>query len=72
MSERVPVQTENDTSYWESWGDTLGLPQGAVFDSRSYQDALWNKQRLENRAHNVQLSHYARINGQVIHHGDKR
>lgn len=44
---------------------------GGIYDSRSLQNALWNKQRLANRAHNTSLA-TGRVNGQVIHHGDKR
>lgn len=47
------------------------LIQGGIYNSRTLQDALWNKQRLENRARNISLAQ-GRVNGQYIQNGNKR
>lgn len=69
--ERIPHVPTYEQDYWESWNDQLGLPSGTVYDSRSYQDAMWNRQRLLNRAHNISLAK-GRVNGQYLENGKKR
>lgn len=45
--------------------------QGTVYDARKGQDALWNRQKANNRAHNISLAQ-GRVNGKYLSHGNKR
>jgi len=72
MTETVKAPPSNwEIEYWEGWAEVLPFPHGTVYDSRSYQDAMWNRNRLVNRQHNISLAH-GRVNGQYLDHGNKR
>ena len=76
MTETAKAPPSNwEREYYEdieaSFQDQGVVIQGGIYDSRSLQNALWNKQRLANRAHNTSLAH-GRVNGQYLEHGNKR
>lgn len=70
MSERLPNVPVWEQDYWESWSDTLGIPSGTVFDSKSY-NAWWAKEKQLRRQQNVSMA-TGRVNGRFVQGGNKR
>jgi len=76
MTETVKApQSAWEREYYEdlevSLQDQGIVIEGGIYNSRTLQDALWNKQRLQNRANNVSIA-TGRVNGQFLSHGNKR
>lgn len=73
MEKAPPSNWERE--YYEdleaSFADQGVVIQGGIYDSRTLQNALWNRQKLLNRAHNISLAR-GRVNGQYLHKGNKR
>lgn len=59
-----------EQEYWETWNSGLGLPEGTVFDSKSY-DRWWNGEKVVRRQRNVAQA-TGRVNGKFMRNGKIR